>query len=55
MMSPISLAQFISPDLFAFDVVIFDEASQIRPEDAIGAAYRGSQLIVAGDSKQLRQ
>ena len=36
-----------------FDVVIFDEASQIFPQDAIGAIYRGKQLIVVGDSKQM--
>ena len=53
MMSPISVAQFIDPNLFKFDVVIFDEASQIVPEDAIGAIYRGCQVIVAGDNKQL--
>ena len=36
-----------------FDVVIFDEASQIFPQDAIGAIYRGNQLIVVGDSMQM--
>jgi hypothetical protein len=39
--------------MLPFDVVIFDEASQIRPSDAINAIYRGSQLIVAGDERQL--
>lgn len=53
MMSPISVAQFIDPNQHKFDIVIFDEASQIRPEDAIGSIYRGSQAIVAGDNKQL--
>ena len=36
-----------------FDLVIFDEASQVRPYDAISAIYRGKQLVVAGDQKQL--
>jgi len=36
-----------------FDVVIFDEASQVPPSDAINCIYRGRQLIVAGDDKQL--
>lgn len=52
MMSPMSVSQFLPPDL-SFDVVIFDEASQVREADAIGAIYRGAQLIVAGDQKQL--
>ena len=41
-----------SPE-FSFDVVIFDEASQVLPWDAIGAVDRGRQLVVAGDQKQL--
>jgi hypothetical protein len=53
MMSPLSVAQYLPADLYHFDLVIFDEASQVRPHDAIGAIMRGSQLIVAGDSKQL--
>lgn len=53
MMSPLSLSQFLDPERIRFDVVIFDEASQIRPEDAIGAILRGAQLIVAGDEHQL--
>ena len=52
-MSPLSVSQFLPPEKFKFDLVIFDEASQIFTEDAIGAIYRGSQLVVAGDSKQL--
>lgn len=52
LMSPISVSQFLSPKL-RFDLVIFDEASQICTEDAVGAIYRGEQLIVAGDNKQL--
>ncbi len=53
MMSPISAAQFLNPSSTPFDVVIFDEASQITIEDALGAIVRGRQLIVVGDPKQL--
>ena len=53
MMSPLAVSTYLnSPDL-TFDLVIFDEASQVRPFDAIGAVYRGSQIVVAGDQKQL--
>lgn len=53
MMSPLSVSTFLQSDELRFDLVIFDEASQVFPWDAIGAIYRGSQLIVAGDEKQL--
>lgn len=52
MMSPLSVSQFLPPDC-NFDVVIFDEASQVKPADAISSIYRGRQLVVAGDQKQL--
>ncbi len=52
MMSPLSVSQFLPSDLI-FDIVIFDEASQVRPCDAINSVYRGRQLIIAGDEKQL--
>ena len=52
LMSPLSVSTFLSANM-NFDVVIFDEASQIFPQDAIGAIYRGRQLIVVGDSKQM--
>ena len=52
LMSPLSVSTYLSPDM-QFDVVIFDEASQIFPQDAVGAIYRGKQLIVVGDSKQM--
>ncbi len=52
MMSPLSVSQFLPPDL-RFDVVIFDEASQVREADAICSIYRGTQVIIAGDPKQL--
>jgi very-short-patch-repair endonuclease len=53
MMSPLSVSTFLQAEALRFDLVIFDEASQVFPWDAIGAVYRGSQLIVAGDEKQL--
>ena len=53
MMSPMSVAQYLVPGKYEFDVVIMDEASQIRPEDALGAIARGKQIIVVGDPKQL--
>ncbi|MDA7918230.1 DUF4011 domain-containing protein [Mariniblastus sp.] len=53
MMSPLSVSQFLDPDSFEFDVVIMDEASQIKPEDALGAVLRAKQLVVVGDPKQL--
>ncbi|MFI8345887.1 DUF3320 domain-containing protein [Streptomyces sp. NPDC085596] len=52
MMSPLTVSQFLPPD-FHFDVVVFDEASQVRPSDAVNCIYRGRTLIVAGDDKQL--
>ena len=53
MMSPLSIANFIPPGSIEFDLVIFDEASQVRPADALGAIVRGRQVVVVGDSKQL--
>ncbi|MEE4349561.1 MAG: DUF3320 domain-containing protein [Pacificimonas sp.] len=53
MMSPLSIAQYLPPDQDLFDIVIFDEASQITPWDAIGSIARGRQLVVAGDPKQM--
>ncbi|NPU99482.1 MAG: DUF3320 domain-containing protein [Candidatus Omnitrophica bacterium] len=53
LMSPLSVAQFIPMDFSPFDVVIFDEASQLPVWDAVGAIARGKQAIVVGDSKQL--
>lgn len=52
MMSPLSVSQYLPPDM-VFDLVIFDEASQVRPADAVNCMYRGRQLVVAGDKKQL--
>lgn len=53
MMSPLSVAQYLDPSLPKFDLVVMDEASQIRPEDALGAVARAKQLVVVGDTKQM--
>jgi very-short-patch-repair endonuclease len=53
LMSPLSVAQFTRGDAPGFDLVVFDEASQLPPEDAVGAIVRGAQLVVVGDPKQL--
>ena len=53
LMSPLSVSAFLDPVKISFDTVVFDEASQIFPQDAVGAIYRGKQLIVVGDSKQM--
>ena len=53
LMSPLSVSTFLNTDSVKFDTVVFDEASQIFPQDAIGAIYRGKQLIVVGDSRQM--
>lgn len=52
MMSPLAVSQYLPADM-EFDVVIFDEASQVTPGDAINCIYRGRALILAGDDKQL--
>jgi len=52
MMSPLSVSQFLDPSI-RFDVVIFDEASQVLPEDAVNCIYRADSFIIAGDDKQL--
>src|SRR6185437_11393363 len=53
MMSPLSLAKFVDPKMLDFDVLVIDEASQMRPEDALGGMLRAKQIIVVGDPKQL--
>ncbi|MFP4632526.1 MAG: DUF3320 domain-containing protein [Halobacteriales archaeon] len=53
MMSPHSVAKYVEPGSMEFDVVVFDEASQVRPEDALGAVMRGSQVVLLGDTNQL--
>lgn len=51
-MSPLQVSRFL-PAHQLFDVVIFDEASQIRPADAIPSLIRAKQVLVAGDTRQL--
>ncbi|WP_160123121.1 DUF4011 domain-containing protein [Rhodovarius lipocyclicus] len=53
MMSPLTVAQYLKPGQLHFDLVVMDEASQIKPEDAVGALLRASQCVIVGDSKQL--
>lgn len=53
MMSPLSVATFLKSSGITFDTVIFDEASQVKPENAIGAIFRAKQFIIAGDREQL--
>lgn len=53
MMSPLSVSVFLEAQSYDFDLVIFDEASQVHTEDAIGAIMRGKQVIIVGDTKQL--
>jgi len=53
LMSPLSIAQYFPPNQTLFDVVIFDEASQITTWDAVGAIARARQTIIVGDPKQL--
>ena len=53
MMSPLSIATYLAPGSLKFDIVIFDEASQVRPTDALGALMRADQAVVVGDDRQL--
>lgn len=53
LMSPLSIAQYLPAGQAAFDMVIFDEASQITTWDAVGAIARARQSIIVGDPKQL--
>ena len=53
MASPLSVSQLLDSGKQYFDFVIFDEASQVLPEDAVPSVLRGHNLVVAGDSKQL--
>ncbi|HMB08036.1 MAG TPA: DUF4011 domain-containing protein, partial [Isosphaeraceae bacterium] len=53
MMSPLSIAAYLAPGSLEFDLIIFDEASQVRPVDALGALLRGRQAVIVGDSRQL--
>ena len=53
LMSPMSVAAYLAPGGLEFDLVVFDEASQVRPVEALGAILRGKQTVVVGDSRQL--
>ncbi len=53
MMGPMSVAQYLKPGELEFDLVVMDEASQVKPQDALGMIARGRQLVVVGDPKQL--
>jgi superfamily I DNA and/or RNA helicase len=47
------VAQYLAPGQLKFDLIVMDEASQLKPEDAIGALARGGQVVIVGDPKQL--
>lgn len=53
MMSPLAVAKFLEPGHLKFDLIVMDEASQIRPEDALGTLLRGDKAVIVGDPKQL--
>ncbi|MCY4672436.1 MAG: DUF3320 domain-containing protein [Bacteroidetes bacterium] len=53
LMSPLSVAQYLDPEGLKFDLLLIDEASQVRPADAIGSVMRAERAIVVGDQKQL--
>ncbi len=53
LMSPVSVSTYLAPGAIKFDTVVFDEASQLPPAEAIPAILRARQVIVAGDDKQL--
>jgi energy-coupling factor transporter ATP-binding protein EcfA2 len=53
LMSPQTLAKVADPAGLEFDLVIFDEASQVRPHSALGAIARGTQIVIVGDPEQL--
>lgn len=53
LMSPLSISSYLDPNSIKFDTVIFDEASQILPWDALVAIYRADQVIMVGDNRQM--
>ena len=53
LMSPLTVAQYLDPGKFKFDLIVIDEASQMRPEDALGGCARSKQIVVVGDPQQL--
>ena len=53
LISPLSVAQFLPPGAAEFDLLVIDEASQVKPEDALGAILRCKHMAVIGDQRQL--
>lgn len=53
LMSPISVSTYLKPGVVTFDLVVFDEASQLPTAEAIAAILRTRQVVVAGDRNQL--
>ena len=53
LMSPLSVAQFLPPGRIEFDLLVIDEASQVPPEEALGAVARARHIVIVGDDKQL--
>ncbi|VAW30383.1 DNA helicase related protein [hydrothermal vent metagenome] len=53
MMSPLTVSQLLDPEIYKFDIAIFDEASQIPPEYAVGTIVRAKQVVIAGDRHQM--
>lgn len=53
MMGPLSVPVFLEPENLEFDILVFDEASQVKPEHALSAMARSKQMVIVGDSKQL--
>ena len=53
LMSPLSVAQYLKPDGLSFDLLLIDEASQVKPAEALGAVLRAKQVVVVGDQKQM--
>ena len=52
-MSPLSVAQYIDADADKFDLIVFDEASQMPTYEAVGAIARGKNVVIVGDPKQM--
>lgn len=53
LMSPLSVAQYLKPGGLTFDLLLIDEASQVKPQEALGAILRAKQVVVVGDQKQM--
>ena len=53
LMSPLSVAQFLEPGRLEFDLLLIDEASQVKPAEALGSVMRCKQIVVVGDQKQM--